>query len=35
MLAEFYEFDRRMIHDKYRLVVESFREMMKPAAASR
>jgi hemerythrin-like domain-containing protein len=24
MLAEFYEFDRRMIHDKYRLVVESF-----------
>jgi hemerythrin-like domain-containing protein len=24
MLAEFYDFDRRMIHDKYRLVVESF-----------
>jgi hemerythrin-like domain-containing protein len=24
MLAEFYEFDRRMIHDKYRLVVEAF-----------
>jgi hemerythrin-like domain-containing protein len=24
MLAEFYEFDRRMIHDRYRLVVESF-----------
>ena len=24
MLAEFYEFDQRMIHDKYRLLVESF-----------
>lgn len=24
MLGEFYEFDRRMIHDKYRLVVENF-----------
>lgn len=24
MLAEFYEFDRRMIHNKYRLVVEAF-----------
>lgn len=24
MLAEFYEFDRRMIHDKYRSLVESF-----------
>jgi hemerythrin-like domain-containing protein len=26
MLAEFYEFDQRMIHDKYRLLVESFEE---------
>ncbi|MBN2225221.1 MAG: hemerythrin domain-containing protein [Deltaproteobacteria bacterium] len=26
MLAEFYEFDRRMIHDKYRLVIEAFEE---------
>jgi hemerythrin-like domain-containing protein len=24
MLAEFYEFDRRMIHDKYRQVVEAY-----------